>query len=69
MTFLSYFLSRLILLLLLLVFLFPNASYVANITKLTYGTDISYGDPSWSPNGSKIIYSSDSVNNKSVRVI
>lgn len=58
MTILPCLINRSILLLFLLVFLVPNVSAVAviNITQLTYGTDISYGNPAWSPDGSKIAY-------------
>jgi Tol biopolymer transport system component len=45
-------------LILFLIFLIPNVSAVAviNITQLTYGTDTSYGDPSWSSDGKNIVF-------------
>ncbi len=69
MTFFSRFVSCLILLSLLLVFLIPNIFAVAviNITQLTYGTDVrDYGNPSWSPDGLKIAYMSGSGYNYSI---
>ena len=67
-----YFSSRSILILSLLIFLIPNVSAVAvtNITQLTYGTDVrEYGNPSWSPDGSKIAYISGSGHNYSIWVM
>ena len=57
MTFLHNLINRSILILFLVTLLIQNASAVAvvNITQLTYGTDISYGNPAWSPDGKKIV--------------
>jgi Tol biopolymer transport system component len=65
------YINRSILILFLLIFLTLNVSAVAvtNITRLTYGTDIGYDYPSWSPDGKKIIYSSGSDNNYSISVM
>ncbi|MFA4935206.1 MAG: hypothetical protein WC568_05150 [Candidatus Methanoperedens sp.] len=71
MTFLLYIINRSILILSLLIFLIPTVSAVAiiNVTQLTYGTDErSYGNPSWSPDGSKIAYSAGSSYNYSIWV-
>jgi Tol biopolymer transport system component len=58
-------------LILFLIFLNPNVSAVAviNITQLTYGTDTTYGDPAWSPDGKEIVYGADSGNNYSISVM
>ncbi len=63
--------ARPILILFLLIFLIPNVSAVAitNITQLTYGIDIGYGDPAWSPDGKKIVYVTGSDNNYSIWVM
>ncbi len=47
------------LILIILIFFIPNASAVAvvNITQITHGTNMSYGNPSWSADCSKIAYS------------
>ncbi len=65
------FTNRSILILFLLIFLIPNVSAVAviNITQLTYGTDTTYGDPAWSPDGKEIVYGADSGNNYSILVM
>ena len=64
-----YFSSRSILILSLLIFLISNVSAVAvtNISQLIYGTDA--GNPSWSPDGSKIAYISGSGHNYSIWVM
>jgi Tol biopolymer transport system component len=50
-------------LILFLIFLIPNVSAVAvtNITQLTHGTDISYGDPSWSSDGKNIVFDKSGI--------
>lgn len=60
---LPYCINRSILILFLLIFLIPNVSAVAviNITQLTYGTDISYGNPAWSPDGKKIVLNKNEI--------
>ncbi len=66
---LIYFSSRPILLLLLLVFMFPSVSAVAviDIAQLTHGTDS--GNPAWSPDGSRIVYTAGSDENYSILVM
>jgi Tol biopolymer transport system component len=67
-----HFSSRLVLILSLLIFLIPNASAVAvtNTSQLTYGTDVrDYGNPSWSPDGSKIAYASSLGHNYNIWVM
>lgn len=60
---LPYCINHSILILFLLIFLIPNVSAVAviNITQLTYGTDISYGNPAWSPDGKKIVLNKNEI--------
>ncbi|KCZ72800.1 periplasmic component of the Tol biopolymer transport system [Candidatus Methanoperedens nitroreducens] len=63
MRYLPYCINRSILILFLLIFLIPNVSGVAvtNITQLTYGTDTSYGNPAWSPDGKKIVLNKNEI--------
>ena len=63
MTFLHNLINRSILVLFLLIFLIPNVSTVAvtNITQLTYGTEISYSNPAWSPDGKKIVLNKNEI--------
>ncbi|PKL53149.1 MAG: hypothetical protein CVV36_08645 [Candidatus Methanoperedenaceae archaeon HGW-Methanoperedenaceae-1] len=55
---LPHHINRYILILFLLIILIPQVSavVVTNITQLTYSIEIGYSDPSWSPDGSKIVY-------------
>lgn len=64
-----YFSNYLVLILSLLIVLIPNVSavVVTNTSQLTYGTDD--GSPSWSPDGSKIVYASGLGHNCSIWTI
>ena len=63
MTFFHNLINRSILILFLLIFLIPQVSAVAvtNITQLTSGTEISYGNPAWSPDGNKIVLNKNEI--------
>ncbi|NJD76347.1 MAG: hypothetical protein FIB08_04530 [Candidatus Methanoperedens sp.] len=58
------YINHYILIIILLIFLIPNASAVAiiNITQLTYGsTNVSYDSPAWSPDGKKIALNKNGI--------
>lgn len=60
---LPHHINRYILILFLLIILIPQVSAVAvtSITQLTYGTEISYGNPAWSPDGKKIVLNKNEI--------